>query len=104
MRPPEGLTCSPNDLTSFTGRVVHYARAKDRTTLRIRTDWETTEHVVVRHPGSDDPIPWFRFAGQPFAHSDWGRIEERRGRLRPGTRATAWVCKDLNVVVDWQQQ
>jgi hypothetical protein len=83
--------------------VVGYSRTKDRTSLRIRTDWDTTERVTVRHPGSDDPMPWFRYAGGPFADSDWSRIEVRKGRLREGIRATAWVCLDGRVVVDWQR-
>ena len=54
-RVPEGFTCERNDLTVYTGVVSRYQRARGRTTLRIRTDWETTEAVTVTHQGTDDP-------------------------------------------------
>jgi len=100
-RPPQSFDCQPNALTSYSGVVVDYRRETGRTRLRIRTDWESSERVTIRHPGSDDPSPWFRYAGGIFADSDWGRIESGHGRLRAGTRATAWVCADGRTVVDW---
>ena len=100
-RPPDDLTCPQNDLASHTGVVTEYHRENGRTRLRIRTDSHTTARVDVRHPGTEDPSPWFLFRGQPFADSDWSRIEARHGRLRPGVRATAWVCADGRTRVDW---
>jgi len=100
-RPPEGFTCVPNDLTSYTGVVVRYQRERERTTLRIRTDWETTEDVTVTHAGASDAAAFFRYEGRPFAAKDWERIESSTGVPRPSTRATAWVCKDGKVLVDW---
>ena len=99
--PPHAFTCARNDLTAYTGVVIQYRRVSGRTTLRIRTDWDTTESVTLRHPGTDDPSGLFRLAGQPFTTPDWAKIERTKGALRAGTRATAWVCADGAVLVDW---
>jgi len=100
-RAPAGFVCDRNDLTVYTGVVSRYQRAHGRTTLRIRTDWETTEAVTVTHRGGDDPSPSFRYKGKPFTAEDWARIEKSKGVLRPGLRAAAWVCGDGKVLVDW---
>ena len=100
-RAPEGFACERNDLTVYTGVVSRYQRARGRTTLRVRTDWETTEAVTVTHRGTDDPSASFRYRGNPFTARDWARIEKSRGVLRPGMRAAAWVCADGKVLVDW---
>lgn len=100
-RPPEAFACAPNDLTVYTGVVTRYQRERGVTTLRIRTDWETTEDVTLRHPGTDDPSASFRYAGKPFTAADWVRVERSKGVLRAGIRAAAWVCADGKVLVDW---
>ena len=104
LRPPGQLTCPRDQLTSYTGRVVSFSRAAGRTTLRIRTDWETTERVIVQHPGTRDPSPRFLIGGEPFTSGDWVHIEDAGGHLRQGLRATAWVCTDGSVLVDWKKQ
>jgi len=100
-RAPEGFACDRNDLTVYTGVVSRYQRARGRTTLRVRTDWETTEAVTVLHTGTDDPSASFRYMGNPFTTRDWARIEKSKGILRPGIRAAAWVCADGKVLIDW---
>ena len=101
-RPLEGFACSRDNLTTYTGVVIEYRRAVGETTLRIRTDWDTTERVALKHPGTDDPSAFFRLEGRPFnAASDWKQIEQRKGVLLPGARAAAWVCSDGQVMVDW---
>src|ERR671918_653859 len=75
-RPPDGFACARNDLTAYTGVVVRYQRERERITLRIRTDWDTTEDVAVPHHGAADPAASFRFAGRPFTTKDWERIEK----------------------------
>ena len=100
-RPPETFACRSNDLTSYTGTVVRYQRQTGQTTLTIRTDWETTETVTLRHPRSDDPSVFFRIQGRPFTGADWAAIERAKGVLRDGTRAAVWVCKDGKMQVDW---
>lgn len=101
--PPEILECPRDHLTAYIGQVQRYQRGPGRTTLRIRTDWATTETVTIAHPGSSDPSRWFLIERQPFTAADWARIEQRPGRLRAGQRAAAWVCDDgRNPVVDWQ--
>jgi hypothetical protein len=100
-RAPEFFTCDRNNLTSYTGVVRNYRRDTGTTSLTIRTDYDTTEQVSLKHPGTDDPSKLFRMQGEPFAPADWNRIESRKGVLREGTRASAWVCTDGRVMVDW---
>ena len=100
-RAPDGFACARNDLTAYTGVVVRYQRERERTTLRIRTDWDTTEDVVLAHKDAADAAASFRYSGRPFTAKDWQRIESSTGVLLPSTRATAWVCNDGKVLVDW---
>lgn len=100
-RAPEEFACPRNDLTVYTGLVTRYERANGRTTLRIRTDWDTTEDVTLTHAGTDDASAFYRYLGKPFTAADWVRIEQSKGVLRAGIRAAAWVCTDGKVMVDW---
>lgn len=100
-RAPDTFACDRNNLTVYTGVVRTYQRRAGSTTFQIRTDYDTTEQVTLRHPGSDDPSAQFRMLGQPFTAADWNRIEVKKGVLRDGTRAAAWVCGDGRVMVDW---
>jgi len=102
LRPPGFVTCDRNLLTSYTGRVVALDRGRDRTDLRFETDEGTREPVSIRHPGAS-VLPFFHLAGEPFSEPDWAVILEG-GRLRPGARATAWVCSDgTNPQIDWER-
>jgi hypothetical protein len=100
-RAPETFACDRNNLTVYTGVVRTYQRRAGSTTLQIRTDFDTTEQVTLRHPGTDDPSAQFRMLGEPFTAADWNRIEVKKGVLRDGTRAAAWVCSDGRAMVDW---
>lgn len=100
-RSPEAFACPRNDLTVYTGVVTRYERQLGRTTLRISTDWDTTEDVTLTHAGTDDASASYRYMGKPFTASDWARIEQSKGVLRTGIRAAAWVCTDGKVMVDW---
>jgi hypothetical protein len=100
-RAPESFACDRNNLTVYTGVVRSYRRQTGSTTLTIRTDYDTTEQVSLTHTGTDDPSRLFRWQGEPFTPADWSRIESRKGVLREGTRASAWVCADGRVMVDW---
>jgi hypothetical protein len=104
-RPPSFINC-PRDrhhLTSYTGVVIRYERTSDGTSLRIRTDWDTDEDVAIAHKGTTDPSKWFLYQGKPFRPEDWKKIELAVGRLRPGIRASAWVCDNgSNPIVDWE--
>jgi hypothetical protein len=102
-KPPAILPCSTNELTSYTGRVIGYGRQVGRTTLRIKTDWDTLERVTLTHPGTDDPSAKFTIAGAAFDADDWSLIERSKGVLRTGVRATAWVCSNGETVVDWER-
>jgi hypothetical protein len=74
-----------------------------RTRLTIRTDADTTETVLLRHAGTDDPSRWFLLDGQPFQPGDWARVEKSPGKLLPGLRVVAWVCDDGRPpVLDWR--
>jgi hypothetical protein len=103
--PPSELKCDRNDLTLYDGRVLAYRRRKGSTFLRIRTNFDTTEEVTIRHPATDDPSKFYLLNGQPFTKSDWRRIERRSRVLLTGMRANVWVCRDnpaIQPVVDWQ--
>jgi hypothetical protein len=105
LMPPPQLKCDRSDLTSYDGRVVAYRRREGSTFLRVRTDSDTTEEVTIRHPAADDPSEFYLLKGEPFTKSDWRRIEKRRGVLRPGVRASVWVCRGnpaIRPVVDWR--
>ena len=84
--------------------VSDYHRENGRTTLTIRTDWDTTERVELKHPGTDDPSRWFLLRGRPFTADDWKEIEVAPGRLKAKMRASAWVCDDgTNAIIDWDR-
>jgi hypothetical protein len=103
--PPPELKCERNDLTLYDGRILAYRRRVGKTFLRIRTNFDTTEEVTIRHRGTDDPSKFYLLNGQPFLKSDWRRIEKRKGVLKTGMRADVWVCIDnpsIQPVVDWR--
>lgn len=103
--PPSQLKCDRDDLTSYDGQVLAYRRRKGSTFLRIRTNFDTTEEVTIRHPGTDDPSDFYLLNGKAFTRSDWRRIEKRTKVLRRGMRANVWVCRgnpSIQPVVDWQ--
>ena len=102
---PSGLECDLNDLTLYDGEVVAYERRRDSTFLRINTNFDTTEEVTLKHPGTDDPAGLFLINGGPFKPADWGKVEAAKYRLRPGMRANVWVCvgnPSIQTVVDWR--
>ena len=101
--PPAAVTCPRNNLTAYSGRVTRYSRRAGETTLTIATDWETTETVTLKHPGTDDPSRSFLLNAKAFQSSDWTYVEESKGKLKTGMRATAWVCDEgRQPIVDWQ--
>lgn len=103
--PPSSLKCDRNDLTSYDGKVLTYRRRRGSTFLRMRTNFDTTEVVTIRHSRTDDPSEFFLINGAPFTRSDWRRIEKRKSALRPGMRANVWVCRGnpaIQPVVDWR--
>ncbi len=103
--PPPGLKCGLDDLTLYDGEVVKYERKPGSTHLRIETNFDTTEEVTLKHPGTDDPSSLFLINTEPFKPSDWKKIEKAKSRLRPGMRANVWVCvgdPSIQPVVDWR--
>jgi hypothetical protein len=105
MMPPSGLKCDRSELTLYDGRVIAYRRRKGSTYLRIRTNFDTTEEVTIRHRATDDPSQFYLMNGEPFTKNDWRRIERRSKVLKSGMRANVWVCRDnpaIQPVVDWQ--
>ena len=105
--PPSTLKCDRNDLTSYDGKVLTYRRRIGSTYLRIRTSFDTTEAITIRHPRTGDPSEFFLINGASFTKSDWRRIERRKNVLRPGMRANVWVCRDdpaIQPVVDWRPE
>jgi hypothetical protein len=105
MAPPASLKCDRNDLTVYDGKVVRYSRRQGSTFLRVRTNFDTSEEITLRHRGTDDPSRFYLLNGQPFTKSDWQRIEKRKRVLKLGMRANVWVCRDnpaIPAVVDWR--
>jgi rhodanese-related sulfurtransferase len=100
--PPAAVTCDRNQLTSHAGKVVHYRRLRGKTVLVIDTHAATRETVTLRHRGSEDPSRFFLIDGTPFTARDWNRVEVRKGEVRKGLTAIAWVCSDGSVIVDWR--
>ena len=103
--PPPTLKCARNDLTVYDGKVLTYRRRKGSTFLRVRTNFDTTEVLTIRHPGTDDPSEFYLINSSPFTESDWPRIEKRKRVLKPGMRANVWVCRGnpaIQPVVDWR--
>jgi hypothetical protein len=96
--PPAQAACSSGSLTSYFGRVVGYKREASRTWLKIATDYGTVEVLTVP-PGAKHLL----YRGRAFGEGDWARIESKPGVLRPGTRATAWVCEGSAQapLIDW---
>lgn len=97
LAPPAAVTCDRNRLTVYAGKVTKYSRKPNRTVITIATDWDTTETVTIA-----DPLRSYLVVGTPFTAKDWNRIESKKGVLRPGMRANAWVCQGGRTVVDWQ--
>ena len=105
--PPSELKCDRSDLTLYDGRVLTYRRRRGTTFLRVRTSFDTTEVVTLRHPGTDDPSKFYLLNGAPFTNTDWRRIERRKGVLKPGMHANMWVCRGnptIQTIVDWRPE
>lgn len=102
IRPPGPIACDRNHLTSFTGSVTHYRHTSSGIWLTVRTDEATTEKF--RQRGDRSRLErQFLLRGEPFRTGDWKRLETAGKQLRPGMRATVWVCeKPVSIVVDWQ--
>lgn len=106
LAPPLTLSCSRDNTTSFTGRVLAYRRSAVRVSIRVRTDEETTEEFTLRVPQRGDASRLFLINGERFTSSDWKRVEARAGRLRPRMRATVWACYEGDrpkaELIDWR--
>jgi hypothetical protein len=83
--------------------VVSYRRIPGQVSLRIDTDWGTSEAVRLSLGEGAGAARYFLLEGRLFREADWPAIEAAPGRLREPMRATAWVCDDGSVpIVDWQ--
>ena len=96
LAPPAAVSCS-GALRRIAGPVTQYRRLGGKTVLTI-----AEETIALRHEGRDDPSRLFLIGGTPFMQNDWNRIEVRKGEVREGARATAWLCEDRDPVIDWQ--
>jgi zinc transporter ZupT len=101
LRPPARVPCDRNRLTSYSGLVESYRPAPDVTVLVVHTDEETRETVRVAHRHKPDGREHYLIDGRPWTAGAWTAIEPSPGTLVKGQRATAWVCADGRVVVDW---
>lgn len=102
LAPPDAVPCDRNQLTSYSGLVTSYKRAKGKTTLVMHTSADTVETLQLVHAGSDDPSRLFLIEAKPFTTDDWRRIERRKGELLPNMSAVAWVCTNGPTLIDWR--
>ena len=103
LRPPAGLKCSRDHLTSFQGRILAYKHGKKNLSLRVRTDEKTTETFTLKWEAPDKAEKWFLLRGEEFKAEDWKLIESTPGKLIVGTRIIVWVCDDgSKPVFDWR--
>ena len=71
--------------------------------MTIASDADTTEIIVLKHPGTDDGSQFFLLESRPFKPDHWMRIEQKPGAVRRGTRVTVWACDDgRQPIIDWQ--
>jgi len=96
LRPPAAVGCARNNLTSYTGKVTRYTRKESRIQLTIQTDEDTVEKVVF------EPGDKVLLNTREMKEEDWGKVENRDGKLKAGMRATAWICQGGRPVLDWQ--
>ncbi|MBL8294639.1 MAG: hypothetical protein JNN08_22535 [Bryobacterales bacterium] len=94
--PPAAVECDRNNLTSYIGQVIRYTRKEGRIRLAIKTD-EDTEETVSFQPGDKVLID-----AREMKPEDWKKVEEQPGKLKPGMRAIAWVCRGGRPVLDWR--
>lgn len=101
--PPAAVVCDRSQLTSYKGVVSGYKRTPGSISITVSTDWGTEEDIVI-NSGIDAFESYFLLFNRPFREQDWPLIEERAGKLRPGVRATAWICLDGETppIIDWQ--
>lgn len=103
LRPPPGLPCTRDGLTSFTGVVTAYRRGPAELRLTVKTDDGTAEKFTWRWKKGEDAERWMLFAGERFTSARWREIEKAPGVLKPGARVTVWVCQGgAQPVLDWQ--
>ena len=104
IRPPQGLPCSPDHLTSLIGEVKSYSRTSRNVKLAIRTDWNSEESAEVRWTtAAKEAQDYFLLNGEPFKVEDFEKIETKPGKLKNGMRAIVWVCEGGHQpVIDWR--
>lgn len=103
LRPPEAVTCDRNRLTAFSGTVAQWSRDDAGARLTLDTDAETRERFSLQFEKGRPPDRLFLLGGNAFRSEDWAKVEVSRGRVRPGMRATVWVCEgSANPIVDWR--
>lgn len=102
LRAPSELPCSRDQLTSYSGTVTRWQRGASGAVLSIHTDADTRETVRLRLASGEALTARMRIDDAAFTAADWPRIESRPGQLRPGVRATAWICGESTVArIDW---
>lgn len=104
LRPPASLKCDRNRLTSYSGAVTSFRISRGRTTISLRTDWDSTETFTLRHPRRNrTPYELMLLRAEPFNQRDRAEVFTSNGRVKANMRANVWVCEDVaNPVIDWQ--
>lgn len=104
LRPPASLKCDRNQLTSYSGVVTSFRQLRGRTTISLRTDWDSTETFTLRHARRNrTPYELMLLRAEPFTQQDRAEVFTSNGRIKPNMRVNVWVCEDgTNPVIDWQ--
>lgn len=104
LRPPASIKCDRNRLTSYSGVVTSFRQLRGRTTISLRTDWDSTETFTLRHARRNrTPYELMLLRAEPFKQQDRDEVFTSNGRLKPNMRVNVWVCDDgTNPVIDWQ--
>jgi hypothetical protein len=103
LRPPAQVGCDRNQLTAYEGVVRSYSRTATQVVVRIATDADTDERVVVKLGKGQKPESRFLWNGEAFDSSHWRGLEAKPGVLRRGMRVIAWVCEGGSPpLLDWR--
>ena len=103
LAPPSGLPCSRDQLTSFSGKVIRYARQPRQITLQIRTDEATTERFQIQISKGKNYLALFLLNGAAIPKTELEKIEKKLTKKANDVRVTVWECRNsAHRIIDWR--
>lgn len=103
LAPPSGLPCSRDQLTSFSGKVIRYARQPRQITLQIRTDEATTERFQIQISKGKNYLALFLLNGAAITKTELEKIEKKLTKKANDVRVTVWECRNsAHRIIDWR--